>query len=157
MRTLTATGVIHGNTQSSGTVVRRPKGYKVLEFGASEGPDRQTKQQGSFSPSPQARGLARASARNTRTGGGRPRDRTNLCDGAIRWSAWHSKRVKQLTQRLRDPMRAIREDENEEDAEGRKPTLNVLLPLTRCSVGGLWGLDVGRNSGWCPEVTTVAQ
>jgi hypothetical protein len=66
---------VHGNIQwVRGTVVRRLEELQVLEFGASEGPDRQTTWK-LFAFSTSARPGARA---NTRTGGGRPLDCTNL-------------------------------------------------------------------------------
>lgn len=76
MRMLTATGVIHRNT-SSGSAARSSdswKGLQVLEFGASEGPDGQTTWK-LFAVSTSARLGACA---ETRSGGGRPLDRTSL-------------------------------------------------------------------------------
>ena len=56
----------------------------------------------------------------------------------------------QLTQRLRDPMRAILEDEDEEDAQDAQTNVNrqswgIILLLYSQVVGSLWGLDVGGN------------
>jgi hypothetical protein len=85
--------------------------------------DRQTKQQGSFSPSPQARGLAHASARarNTRTGGGRPWDRTNLVmvpPGGVLGTAKESETADATI--ARSDARHTREDENEEERRSAK-------------------------------------